>query len=48
MPPLSVLCNTMPRLRLFLVPALIVTAFVAGYKLRPRLNVETFYTAYAK
>lgn len=38
----------MPRLRLFLVPALIATAFVAGYKLRPRLNAETLYTAYAK
>ena len=38
----------MLRLRLFLIPALIITAFVAGYKLRPRLNAETLYTAYAK
>jgi|GEM_PF-3145547 len=38
----------MPRLHLFLVTALIVAAFVVGYKLRPRLNAEVLYTAYAK
>ena len=38
----------MPRLRLFIVAALIAAAFAAGYKLRPRLNAEVLYTAYAK
>lgn len=38
----------MPRLRILLILALIVGAFIAGYKLRPRLNAEVLYTAYAK
>lgn len=38
--------KTASRLALGLVLALV--AFLAGYKLRPRLNAETLYTAYAK
>lgn len=35
-------------LRLGVVAAIALAAFIGGYKLRPRLNAETFYTAYAK
>lgn len=38
----------MPRLRSLLIAAAVVAAFVAGYKLQPRLTAERLYTAYAK
>lgn len=43
------LCSGMkPVSRLAITLVVVVGAFAAGYKLRPRLTAETLYTAYAK
>lgn len=36
------------RLRLAIAASIALTAFIGGYKLRPRLNAEALYTAYTK